>query len=174
MQGAFERHAQVMRALGHQVILIRSAADFEGLEGLVLPGGESTAQWKLLQRLGLERQLCAIVRAGRPLLATCAGMILAARRVREPVQDSLALVDMTVERNAWGRQVDSFEATSDGGLPLVFIRAPRVAEFGPAVEVLDTFRGEPVLLREGNATCATFHPELTDDPRVHERVFGKA
>jgi 5'-phosphate synthase pdxT subunit len=114
---------------------------------------------------------------GRPILATCAGLILLARTVTGPAQRSLGAVDITVARNGWGRQVESFEATSDepfeegAPLPLVCIRAPRIMGTGPGVEVLARFQGEPVLVRDGNVLGATFHPELTTDPRVHARAF---
>ena len=112
------------------------------------------------------------VRSGKPVLATCAGMILAACEVLEPAQRSLGLLDVCVRRNAWGRQVDSFEGCSDAGRPLVFIRAPRVERVGRRVEILDSFRGEPIMLRERAITAATFHPELTDSNDVHAQVFG--
>jgi 5'-phosphate synthase pdxT subunit len=172
LQGAFARHATVVGSLGHRTVLVRSRADFDALDGLVLPGGESTVQLKLLEELDLEAPLFALVRAGCPVLATCAGLILVARSVSQPEQRSFAFVDVGVARNAWGRQVDSFEATSDEGQPLVFIRAPRILGVGADVQVLDRFRGEPVLVRQGNITCATFHPELTHDAGVHRMVFG--
>ena len=201
LQGAFARHAARLAERGHAVRLVREARDFDGLSGLVLPGGESTVQLDLLRRLGLEARLVDLVRAGRPVLATCAGMILLARRVDHPAQRSFGLLDVDVARNAYGRQLDSFEASSDeawpasreptslagprseshphaGGveaspLPLVFIRAPRIERLGARVEVLARHRGEPVLVREGNITAASFHPELTLDPRVHDAVFGR-
>ncbi len=174
LQGAFARHAEVLGALGHRVSLVRAPRDLEGLDGLVLPGGESTVQLELLTRLSLAAPLRAFVESQRPLLATCAGLILVARTVTQPVQASFGFVDVDVARNAWGRQLDSFEARSDENDPLalVFIRAPRIERVGPAVEVLARFRDEPVLVRERNVTCATFHPELTADARVHARAFA--
>lgn len=172
VQGAFEVHARAVRELGHGAVLVRSPPDFEGLDALILPGGESTVQLDLLGRLGLEEPLRAFVSRGLPVLATCAGLILLARTVRGPEQRSLGLIDVTVTRNAWGRQVDSFEATSDRGRELVFIRAPRIVATGPHVEVLDTLEGEPVLVRERNITCATFHPELTSNREVHVRAIA--
>jgi 5'-phosphate synthase pdxT subunit len=171
LQGAFERHALVIAALGGEPVLVRSPADFEGLSGLVLPGGESSVQRKLLERLDLETPLRRFVADGRPVFGTCAGLIVLAARVTQPEQRGLGLIDVLVARNAWGRQVDSFEAVSDRGRALVFIRAPRIVEAGPRVEVLDRYRGEPVLVRQGNVTCATFHPELGEDPGVHALVF---
>jgi 5'-phosphate synthase pdxT subunit len=182
VQGAFARHAEVLAGRGHRVRLLREARDFEGVEGLVLPGGESTVQLDLIGRNALEKPLLELVRAGGPVLATCAGLILLAHAVSRPAQRSLDLIDVDVARNAYGRQLDSFEALSDealpggGGeaspLPLVFIRAPRIERAGAGVEVLARHRGEPVLVRQRNVTGATFHPELTLDPRVHEAVFG--
>ncbi|HWL84841.1 MAG TPA: pyridoxal 5'-phosphate synthase glutaminase subunit PdxT [Polyangiaceae bacterium] len=173
LQGAFEKHAEAVRHIGHTPVLVRSKTDFEDLQGLILPGGESTVQLKLIARFDLEWSLVRFAVAGQPILATCAGLILAARSVCQPEQRSLGFVDLRVARNAWGRQIDSFEATSDEGHPLVFIRAPRILESGTQVEVLGRFRGEPVLVRQGNIVCATFHPELTNDPYVHRLAFRK-
>jgi pyridoxal 5'-phosphate synthase pdxT subunit len=193
LQGAFARHAERLAERGHEVRLVRDARDFMGLAGLVLPGGESTVQLDLLARLGLEGKLVELVRARVPVLATCAGLILLARGVAHPAQRSFGLLDVDVARNAYGRQLHSFEASSDEAwppsasgalddassgepspLPLVFIRAPRIERVGARVEVLARHRGEPVLVREGNITAATFHPELTLDSRVHDAVFGRA
>jgi len=195
LQGAFARHAELLVERGHRVRLVRDARDFDDLGGLVLPGGESTVQLDLIGRLGLEAKLTELVRSGRPVLATCAGMILLARHVTHPAQRSFGLLDVDVVRNAYGRQLDSFEATSDEAwpgaaavspsgrepkrhepspLPLVFIRAPRIERMDARVEVLARHRGEPVLVRQGNITAATFHPELTADARVHDAVFGHA
>lgn len=173
MQGAFARHGAVLESLGHRVRAVRSADDFRGLDGLVLPGGESTVQLSLIDRLGLEAPLRELAASGRPILATCAGLILLARTVHNPEQRSFGLVDVEVTRNGWGRQVDSFEARSDdGSLPLVFIRAPRITAAGPDVQILARYREEPVLVREHRVTCATFHPELSGDARIHAQVFG--
>src|SRR5262245_57528892 len=126
LQGAFAQHAAVLRRLGHDAVEVRSAAGFAGLQGLILPGGESSVQLDSIGRLGIEAPRRALVAEGRPLLATCAGLILAAQVVRHPDQASFGFLAVTVARNAWGRQVDSFEAVSDAGTPLVFIRAPRI------------------------------------------------
>jgi 5'-phosphate synthase pdxT subunit len=175
VQGAFERHGHVVHSLGHRAVFVRAAAELSDLDGLILPGGESSVQLAMLERLGLAAPLAAFVRSGQPVLATCAGVILAARSVHQPEQRSFDWIDLSVARNAYGRQLDSFEAESDEEkLPLVFIRAPRILAHGPTVEVLARHRGEPVLVRAGNLTCATFHPELTDDLRVHRAVFGEA
>jgi 5'-phosphate synthase pdxT subunit len=158
LQGGFAAHSRAL----------------EDVAGLILPGGESTTQLKLLARHGLEPALESFVRSGRPVLATCAGLILAAREVQSPAQRSFGWLDVAVARNAWGRQVDSFVADADApsGLPLVFIRAPRILSVGPKVEVLAAFKTEPVLVRQGSIWGATFHPELTLDRRVHQWIFG--
>jgi 5'-phosphate synthase pdxT subunit len=174
LQGAFERHAAVLRRLSHRVVLVNAPEQLAELDGLVLPGGESTVQLALIARFGLEAELHRFVRSGRPVLATCAGAILAARAVRNPEQRSFGWIDVTVMRNAYGRQLDSFEAESDEApaAHLVFIRAPRIVAHGPAVEVLARYGGEPVLVRQENLTCATYHPELTGGEQVHAAVFG--
>ena len=165
VQGNFREHAAVLRRLGADVVEVRKPEQLDDLDGLVIPGGESTAIGRLIRLYGLEE---AIRSFDRPILGTCAGMILLDR-------DHLGLIDASVERNAYGRQVASFEADLElaGGEPLrgVFIRAPRVADNGPEVEVLAELDGEPVLLRQGRIIVAAFHPELTDDTRVHERLL---
>jgi 5'-phosphate synthase pdxT subunit len=165
VQGNFREHAAVLRRLGADVVEVRKPAQLDGLDGLVIPGGESTAIGRLIRLYGLEE---AIRSFDRPILGTCAGMILLDR-------NHLGRVDASVDRNAYGRQVASFEAdlALDDGEPLrgVFIRAPRVTDTGPEVEVLAELDGEPVLLQQGNIIVAAFHPELTDDTRVHERLL---
>jgi 5'-phosphate synthase pdxT subunit len=152
---------------------VRYAADLDAIDGLVLPGGESTAQLKLLGDAGLMEPLSAFA-ASHPVLATCAGLILIARTVRDPAQRSFGWLPVSVRRNGWGRQLDSFSARSDeAGFPLVFIRAPRIDDVGSA-EVVARYRGEPVLVRAGSIFGATFHPELTGDPAIHRLVFGDA
>jgi 5'-phosphate synthase pdxT subunit len=159
-------HAAVLRRLGAEPVEVRKPEQLADLDGLIIPGGESTAIARLVRLYGLEE---AIRGFERPIFGTCAGMILLDR-------NHLGLLDLEVSRNAYGRQVASFEADlelEDGGKPLrgIFIRAPRVAETGPDVEVLAELDGEPVLLREGRLLVASFHPELTDDTRVHERFL---
>jgi 5'-phosphate synthase pdxT subunit len=156
----------MLRALGAEVVEVRLPEELEGIDGLVIPGGESTAINRLIRLYGLED---AIRRFGGAIFGTCAGMILLDR-------DHLGLVDVVVERNAYGRQVASFEADLDlagehDPLRGVFIRAPRVREAGPDVQVLAERDGEPVLLRQGRFLVASFHPELTGDTRVHERFL---
>ena len=162
MQGNFREHAAMLRRLGADVVEVRKPEQLEGLDGLVIPGGESTAIMRLARLYGLEE---AIRRFRAPIFGTCAGMILLDR-------DHLALADIRVERNAYGRQVASFETDLElpDGAPLrgVFIRAPRVEDAGPDVEVLAEHEGRPVLLRDGRILVASFHPELTEDTRVHE------
>ena len=173
LQGGYAAHVRALGELGHPSFEVREAAQLDGLDGLVLPGGESSTQLKLLARFAMEAPIDAFARSGRPVLATCAGLILAAREVRRPVQRCFGWLDVAVERNAYGRQLQSFEAVADDGeLPLVFIRAPRIEEIGPAVEVLATMDGAPIVVRQGAFVGAAFHPELTADRRVHRWVFG--
>jgi pyridoxal 5'-phosphate synthase pdxT subunit len=163
VQGDFREHAAMLRQLGAEAVEVRKPEQLEELDGLVIPGGESTAIMRLVRIYGLEEGLR---RFGRPVFGTCAGMILLDR-------EHLGLVDVAVRRNAYGRQVASFETDIElgdegGKVRGVFIRAPRVEEVGPNVEVLAELDGEPVLLRDGRFLVASFHPELTDDTRVHE------
>lgn len=174
LQGGFAAHARAIADLGHAPVEVRAAADLAGLDGLILPGGESTVHLKLIDRFALGAPLDDFVATGKPVLGTCAGLILAARRVTSPEQTSFGWIDVAVARNAYGRQRESFEAISPEGIPLIFIRGPRIIEVGPAVEVLATLAGEAVLVRDGNVTGASFHPELTADRRVHGQVFGVA
>lgn len=166
VQGDFREHTVMLRELGADVIEVRKSEELDGLDGLVVPGGESTTFMRLMRLYGLDE---AVARFGGPIFGTCAGMIVLDR-------NHLGLVDVEVERNAYGRQTSSFEADVelDGDTrPLrgVFIRAPRVREVGPGVEVPAELNGEPVLLRDGRVLAASFHPELTGDSRVHERFL---
>ncbi len=172
LQGDFREHAAVLRSLGAEAVEVRTADALAGLDGLIIPGGESTTIGRLIRLYGLED---AIRHFERPVLGTCAGMIVLARDAVDglPGQPLLSAVDILVRRNGYGRQVKSFEADLDlagDDRPLrgVFIRAPRVEQAGPDVEVLAELDGEPVLLRQGRFIVAAFHPELTDDTRVHE------
>jgi 5'-phosphate synthase pdxT subunit len=175
LQGGYEAHEKLLVDLGHTTRRVRTAADLDGLAGLVFPGGESSTMLKLIGWNSLWGPLDQFVRSGRPVLATCAGLILSARGVSGPEQPSFGWLDIGVARNAWGRQNESFEAVDDAGLlKLVFIRAPRVRRVGPGVEVVATLRGEVIAVRQGNVTGASFHPELADDPTLHRRVFGPA
>jgi 5'-phosphate synthase pdxT subunit len=166
LQGNFREHAAMLRELGAEVVEVRLPEQLEALDGLVIPGGESTAIMRLMRLYGLEEPLREFA---PPIFGTCAGMILVDRA-------HLGLADLEVARNAYGRQVASFEADLrlDGDpepLRGVFIRAPRVGECGPEVEILAAHDGEPVLLRDGRILVASFHPELTDDTRVHQRFL---
>jgi pyridoxal 5'-phosphate synthase pdxT subunit len=171
LQGDFAAHGRALRRLGVATLAVRKAADLDAIDALVLPGGESTAMLHGLARDGLEAPLRSVLVSGRPVLGTCAGAILLASRVTNPPQRSFAALDIDVERNAYGTQVDSFAAPLDGAAPLrglrgVFIRAPRIRRVGAGVEVLARHAGEPVLVRDGVVWAATFHPELDDDDRV--------
>jgi 5'-phosphate synthase pdxT subunit len=170
LQGDFEAHKKALADRGVESVEVRTPADLDGLAGLVLPGGESTTMLKLMESTGLDDRLAALVRDGVPVLATCAGVILLAREVTNPPQRSLGLLDIGVERNAYGRQLESavvdLEVDADAELPTgklegVFIRAPRVTEVGSSVRVLARWGRDPVLLRQGNVLAATFHPELS-------------
>ena len=166
LQGAFREHEQVLKRLGADVVEVRLPEDLDGLQGLVIPGGESTTIMHLARLYGLDDRIREFRGA---ILGTCAGMIVLDR-------EHLGIADLEVDRNAFGRQVRSFEADvtlADEEVPLrgVFIRAPRIRGAGPDVRVLGELDGEPVLVRDGRLLLATFHPELTDDLRVHERFL---
>jgi 5'-phosphate synthase pdxT subunit len=166
LQGNFREHAAMLRRLGVEVIEVRKPEQLEGLDGLVIPGGESTTFMRLMRLYGLDE---AVRSFERPVFGTCAGMIVLDR-------NHLGLVDLAVRRNAFGRQVASFEtdldvAGEDEPVRAVFIRAPWVVAVGPNVEVLAEVDGRPVLARDGRFLVAAFHPELTDDTRLHERFL---
>jgi 5'-phosphate synthase pdxT subunit len=179
LQGDYAAHAAALNEAGAEASEVRKPADLSGpdgggLDGIVLPGGESTTMLKFLERHGLFEALKDFCKA-QPTFGTCAGAILLAREVRNPAQRSLGLLDAIVERNAYGRQIDSailHAETALAGEPLemVFIRAPRIAEIGPGVETLALRDGSPALVRQGALLAATFHPELSTDRRVH-RLF---
>jgi 5'-phosphate synthase pdxT subunit len=183
LQGDFAAHEKAVAALGHRVRQIRTAAPLESVDALLLPGGESTTMLKFLQEEGLLEPLAHFCRSGRPVLGTCAGAILLASEVSGPQQESLGILDMSIERNAYGRQVDSFiarvddvspEAAGLSGMEAVFIRAPVIRRTGPGVEVLARHAGLPILVRQGAVYAATFHPEMTDDTRVLAAVLTGA
>jgi 5'-phosphate synthase pdxT subunit len=172
LQGAFEAHAKTLTLLGVTAKLIRTPAELKDLDGLIIPGGESTTFLKFLERGGFLDALQSFVET-TPTFGTCAGAILLAKNVENPTQKSLAVLDITVERNAYGRQIDSTIVTAQtklegGPLEMVFIRAPRITRTGSAVETLATRDDFPVLVRQGHLLAATFHPELSGDPRVHK------
>ncbi|MDW5266506.1 MULTISPECIES: pyridoxal 5'-phosphate synthase glutaminase subunit PdxT [Acidobacteriaceae] len=172
LQGAFEAHAKALESLGVTAKLIRNPDELKDLDGLIIPGGESTTFLKFLERDGFLDALQSFVET-TPTFGTCAGAILLAKQVENPTQKSLAVLDITVERNAYGRQIDSTILTAptklEGGpLEMVFIRAPRITRTGPTVETLAERDGFPVLVRQGHLLAATFHPELSADTRVHQ------
>jgi len=176
LQGAFAAHQEVLERIGCVTRQIREPRDIGGLQAIVMPGGESTTMSKLLATSGLFDPVAAAIRDGVAVLGTCAGMILLASRIEDgrADQSSFGSLDITVQRNAYGRQVDSFETDLqvsglDEPFRAVFIRAPRVTRVG-AAEVLSRHDGEPVLVRQGKVWAASFHPELSDDDRIH-RLF---
>jgi len=165
LQGDYESHARALEQVNAQPQMVRTAAELEQVDGLIIPGGESTTFLKLLEREGLFAPLEKFART-RPTFGTCAGCILLAKRVTHPQQESLGVLDATVERNAYGRQIDSQIVTEETSLPggpleMVFIRAPRLTDVGTGVEVLASRDGFPVLVRQKNILAATFHPELS-------------
>ena len=174
IQGDVEAHARSLERVGASAVPVRRGKDLDGLDALILPGGESTTIAKGLERQALYEPLEAWARSGRPLLGTCAGAVLMAREVENHPVRSLGIVDVAAVRNAYGTQVDSFTATAEGlfeGLRCIFIRAPRLRRPGSEVEVLARVDGWPVLVRQGRALACTFHPELTEDPRVHRLLL---
>jgi 5'-phosphate synthase pdxT subunit len=181
IQGAVDKHARVLASLGAEVRPVLRKEDLADLDALVLPGGESTTISMGMERLGLYEPLLDFAAAGRPILGTCAGAILLARASANHPVRTLGLVDVVAARNAYGTQVDSFAATADpGGAPeleglrCVFIRAPQLEEPGPQARVLLRVDGLPVLIEQGRILVSTFHPELGDDPRVHQRLLDLA
>jgi len=183
LQGYFEAHASTLARIGVPHREVRLPEDLEGLSGLVIPGGESSALIRLMREYGLDAAISRFAEGGGAILGTCAGAILLARTVTHPSQWSLGLMDIEVQRNAYGRQIDSFETVlteaapevlrdpesgRDGGpLPAVFIRAPRILRCGAGTGILAAHEGEPVLVRQHRFLAATFHPELTADSRIH-------
>jgi pyridoxal 5'-phosphate synthase pdxT subunit len=181
MQGAFAEHIRALEESGARTRLVRTSADLEGLDGLVLPGGESTTMTMLMERVGLLGPLRKAIEKGLPVLATCAGMIVLARDITDAMegQHGLGLLDISVRRNGYGRQVDSFEAGLDiegigsAEFPGVFIRAPLVESVGDA-EVIANYEGHPVAIRHDNITALCFHPELSRDRRLHKEFVRLA
>ena len=183
LQGDFDAHAKAIERAGAEPVLVRTAEDLKAVDGLVIPGGESTTMLKLLEFMDLKQPLREFARE-KPVFGTCAGAILLAKEVRNPEQESFGIVDLTVERNAYGRQIDSRvaniqlledfkEKTGDGDVEAVFIRAPIIRDTGPGVRVLAKYEGDPVLVEQGRHLVATFHPELTQDSRVHKLFLSK-
>jgi len=179
VQGDFAAHARMLADLGAETVEVRSPADLEGCDGLILPGGESTTQLQFLQEEGLDKAIRKFAAGNRPIFGTCAGAILLASDVKNPKQDSLGLLDMTVLRNGYGRQVHSDVVTGkttlhDEPLEMVFIRAPVIERIGKGVEVLAEYAGKPALVQKGKVMAAAFHPELTTDTTVHRRFLDLA
>lgn len=183
LQGDFEAHGAAIQRAGAEPVFVREPEQFSEIDGLIIPGGESTTMLKLLRYEGLMEKL-AEFGARKPVFGTCAGAILMAHDVSSPAQDSLDFMDIGVERNAYGRQIDSrvaeldpepefLDRTAPGKLEAVFIRAPIIRRLGSQTKVLARYRGDPVLVEQGRHVVATFHPELTSDPRVHELFLEK-
>jgi 5'-phosphate synthase pdxT subunit len=183
LQGDFDAHAKALAACGADAVFVRTPQQLADVDGLILPGGESTTMLKLLHREGMFAPLREFGRT-KPIFGTCAGIILLAQDVTNPQQESLGLMDLTVERNAYGRQIDStvanvependfIQRTSPGNIETVFIRAPIIRRRGPDVKVLAEYRGQPVLVEQNLHLGATFHPELSGDVRVHRLFLDK-
>ena len=181
LQGAFSEHARVLAGLGAQTVEVRRPKALQGIDGLIIPGGESTVMVKLIDAYGLREPICHLARAGQPIMGTCAGAILLAKNVTGDSLETLKLMDITVRRNAFGRQVDSFETLLDipaldsKPCPAVFIRAPLIESAGADCKVLATLPdGRLVAVRQDNLLALAFHPELTSDARVHEYFLEMA
>lgn len=176
LQGAFQKHLDIIKKLGVEGTEIRTAEDLDSIDGLIIPGGESTVIAKLLIKNDIMEPVIERVKSGMGLYGTCAGMILMAKRVEESDQPLLNLMDITVRRNAYGRQKESFESSfeikefTDGPFSGIFIRSPKVTAYTKDIEVLAEFEGTPVLIRENKLLASSFHPELTEDTRIH-RLF---
>lgn len=175
LQGDFAKHAEVLRSLGIEVVEVRKPQDLQQCAGLIIPGGESTVILRQIDFIGLREPLLAFA-SQKPVFGTCAGLILMASNIQSSPLKPLQLLDIEIERNAFGRQIESFHASivlnfSDGHskiFPAYFIRAPRIRSCGQEVEILAHLEGEPILVRQGHHLGATFHPELTSDPLVHQ------
>lgn len=178
LQGDFEAHQKALEKLGAEVVQVRTAEELESVSGLVIPGGESTTMLKLLHAENLMEPLRQFGKT-RPILGTCAGAILVAAKVLNPEQESLGLVDIEIERNAYGRQLDSHvtrlhaRTPVDADIEAVFIRAPVIRKVGAGVHVLARHRNDPVLVEQGQHLVATFHPELTAEARIHRLFLDK-
>jgi pyridoxal 5'-phosphate synthase pdxT subunit len=179
IQGDFAAHAAILHQLGSETVEVRTVADLEGCDGLILPGGESTTQLQFLQEEGLYDAIRKFANQGGAVFGTCAGAILLANKVKNTPQDSLKLVDMTVLRNAYGRQLASdvfFGPTTlkRDPLEMVFIRGPIIEKLAPGIKVLAKYNGDPTLVQKDHILAATFHPELTGDTTVHEHFLKVA
>ena len=178
LQGAFREHLTALRRVGARAVEIRRRIHIDGIDALVLPGGESTAIGKLLAEEDMFSPLLERLRGGMPVYGTCAGLILLCKTIEHSGQPRFGILDATVRRNAFGRQTDSFESrlsipeVGEGAFPAVFIRAPAITEIGPGVRVLAEIDGRAVAVRQGNALATAFHPELTRDMRFHRYFAG--
>ena len=177
VQGDFEAHAAMLARLSVESLEVRTPSDLEGCDGLILPGGESTTQLQFLQEEGLAAAIEKLAKQGGAIFGTCAGAILLATEVQNPKQDSLKLLDMTVLRNGYGRQIasDVVSGTTklkSEPLEMVFIRGPIIERAGPGLQVLAEYAGKPALVQRDHIMAATFHPELTDDPTVHQHFLS--
>jgi 5'-phosphate synthase pdxT subunit len=174
LQGAVEPHIKMLKQLGVDATAVRSPEEIDQIDGLIIPGGESTTVGKLMARYGIDKKIIIRAKEGMPIMGTCTGMILLAKEIVESAQLRLGLIDCAILRNAFGRQVDSFEADlsidkiGEPAYRAVFIRAPYALKTGDNVNVLARHNGRAVLIRQGNLLGCAFHPELTDDTRVHE------
>jgi pyridoxal 5'-phosphate synthase pdxT subunit len=177
LQGDFEAHKKALARAGAEAVEVRNPAQLQTIQALIIPGGESTTMLKLLDTTGLREPLRQFAET-KPIFGTCAGAILVARQVTNPVQESLGLMDIEVQRNAYGRQLDSrivhLQPEMEGGdLEAVFIRAPIIRSIGPDAKVLARYNGDPVLVEQGRHLVATFHPELGKDDRIHRLFLDK-
>ncbi|MFC1615732.1 pyridoxal 5'-phosphate synthase glutaminase subunit PdxT [Patescibacteria group bacterium] len=175
VQGSVIEHVQILEKLGVEVVRVKNPKDLEKVNGLIIPGGESTTVGKLLRRFGLREKIISKVRDGLAVYGTCAGAILLAKNLVGQQSDTMKLMDIEVERNAYGRQLDSFDTEVEFNfgdktekIPAVFIRAPKINKTGKDVEILAKFKNEIAAARQGNLLITTFHPELTEDTRVHQ------
>jgi 5'-phosphate synthase pdxT subunit len=173
LQGDFREHIWALQRLGVEAFAVKTVSDLEKVDGLIIPGGESTSIGRIAQVTGVGEKIVQLAKEGLPIYGTCAGMILLAKRIVDhPEQYSFRLMDIVVQRNAYGRQIESFEVYLDvarlGKVKAVFIRAPKIVELGKGVEVLASYENTPVLVQQGNLLASSFHPELTDDLRIHE------
>jgi pyridoxal 5'-phosphate synthase pdxT subunit len=174
LQGGFDKHIESLIKLGAEPVKVREAKELESIDGLIIPGGESTTIIRLLKNFGIYDILCKKISDGLPVFGTCAGMILLSSGISSHSgQETLNLMNYKVSRNDYGRQIDSFDAElqikglDESSVPAVFIRAPRITEISDSVEILSEYEGSPVMVREKNMLAASFHPELTNDTRVH-------
>lgn len=179
VQGDFAMHARMLDQIGVPWKLVKHVEDFADIDGLILPGGETTTMLKFLSEQKMDEAIRSLVKENKPVFGTCAGAILMAKEVLNPEQERLGLIDISIERNAYGRQVDSSvrkgecPELSDQPIEMVFIRAPIIRRMGEGVKVLGKAEGMPVLVEQGNLLAATFHPELTGDQTIHRYFLGK-